>query len=110
VNEPNQTVVHSGGIFATDHASALSFKHGSRTLMAEGTSGPPKIEARVAEGSPMQRGGSNLRPPEIKPSGHSQFERRVAEGRPVQHLGKQSDVVGKPVAGGQLIGGPVRRA
>jgi len=102
---------HAGVLNATPHETTEFFEFGGRKLPLRGTSGPPRVAPRTAEGMPIRHDVSTTdRTIPARTSGPSQVESRIAEGRPVQHTPGLQDAATGPSGRGQLIGGPVRRA
>jgi hypothetical protein len=116
VNEPNESESHAGMLKPTEHETTEFFEFGGRKLPIKGTSGPPRVPPRTAEGKPVRHDVSTAgRTIPARTSGVSQVESRIAEGRPVQHTpGPQETAAGptksgQPTGSGQLTRGPVRR-
>jgi hypothetical protein len=112
-NEPNEPEQHAGVLKATTHHDETTgfFEFGGRKLPVKGTSGPPRVPSRTAEGMPIRHDVSSTgRTIPAQTSGFSQVESRIAEGRPVQHRPSPQDAGAGLTGSGQLIGGPVRRA
>ncbi len=113
VSATGQTVParHAGVLSATTHETPEFFEFGGRQLLLKGTSGPPRVVARTAEGMPTRHDVSTTgRAVPARTSGLGQVESRIAEGQPVQHTPGPQDAAIGPTGSGQLIGGPVRRA
>jgi hypothetical protein len=111
VNEPNETERHAGVLSATTHETPEFFEFGGRQLPLKGTSGPPRVAPRTAEGMPIRHDVSTTgRAVPARTSGLGQVESRIAEGQPVQHTPGPQDAATGPTGSGQLIGAPVRRA
>ncbi|SCK35239.1 hypothetical protein VAR608DRAFT_3180 [Variovorax sp. HW608] len=110
MNEPDEPE-HSGKLLATEPVTTEFFEIGGHRLPLHGTSGPPKVPPRTAEGLPVRHdvpsAAANI---PARTSGVSPLERRIAEGRPVQHTPGPQGAAKAPTGSGQLIGGPVRRA
>jgi hypothetical protein len=111
MTQHHDAVEHSGVLKSSEDSEALTFEHGGRAYLMEGTSGPSKTQSRMAEGSP--KGTFTERKHELpadQGSGASKFELRVAEGKPVQLTTLNEAQREFASSGGQLVGGPVRRA
>jgi hypothetical protein len=111
MNEPNETAQHAGVLIATPHDETIEFfEFGGRKFPLKGTSGPPTVPSRTAEGMPIRHDVLTTgRTIPARTSGVTQVESRTAEGRPVQHTAPQGVATGA-TGSGQRIGGPVRRA
>jgi hypothetical protein len=108
---PDESERHAGVLNATPHETTEFFEFGGQKLPLKGTSGPPRVPSRTAEGMPIRHDVSTTgRTIPARTSGPSQVESRIAEGRPVQHRPGLHDAATGPRGSGQLIGGPVRRA
>jgi hypothetical protein len=111
MSEPNESEQHAGVLKAIPHETTEFFEFGGRKLPLKGTSGPPRVASRTAEGIPIRHDVSITgRTIPARTSGVSQVESRIAEGRPVQHTPAPQDAATGRAGSGQLIGGPVRRA
>jgi len=111
MSEPNESERHAGVLKAIPYETTEFLEFGGHKLPLEGTSGPPRVPSRTAEGMPIRHDVSTTGPTiPAQTSGVRQVESRIAEGRPVQHTPGPRDAAAGPKASGQLIGGPVRRA
>jgi hypothetical protein len=112
LHEPNNPESHAGELRPIENEADQVFEFGGHTLPLQGTSGPPKVPSRMAEGRPIRHdvmiAGQAI--PARGTSGASQVESRVAAGRPVQHRPGPNDAAPGVTGSGQLVGGPVRRA
>jgi hypothetical protein len=111
VNEQYEPDSHAGMLKATEYESMEFFEFGGQQLPLKGTSGPPRLASRTAEGTPIRHelstaGRTNL----AATSGVHQIESRIAEGRPMQHTPGSQDTSAGAKGSGQRVGGPVRRA
>ena len=111
MSEPNDSEQHAGVLKALPHDTAEFFEFGGQKLPLKGTSGPPRVASRTAEGMPIRHDVSTTGGTIPAPTSDvSQVESRIAEGRPVQHTPSPQEADTGLTGSGQLIGGPVRRA
>jgi hypothetical protein len=112
LHEPKEPASHAGELKTSEHEAGEVFEFGGHKLLLKGTSGPPEVPSRMAEGRPIRHdvviAGQAI--VARATSGASQVESRVAEGRPVQHRSSAQDAAPGVTGSGQLVGGPVRRA
>ena len=112
MHEPSEHQSHAGETKSREQDSGEFFEFGGQRLPLKGTSGPPKERPRSAEGRPIRHdvaiAGRTISA--VETSGPRQLQTRVAEGRPVQHTPPPREAAPGATGGGQVIGGPVRRA